>query len=201
MKKSFFKLFRSRMRGLWFFFWGHVFAFLYYDKKYLKGKHFVGKMHGFNSIGWRWVTIDGFMRLLTRENITSKFPVNSNTRIVSPENIVFDNDDLNNFQSTGCYFQAIGKIKIGKGTYIAQNVGIITSNHVFSDLDEHQPPQDVVIGEKCWIGMNSVILPGVILGNNTVVGAGSIVTKSFTKGKCVIAGNPAKEIRKLDVNK
>ena len=45
--------------------------------------------------------------------------------------------------------------------------------------------------------MNSVILPGVILGDNTVVGAGSVVTHSFEKGKVVIAGNPAKIIKEL----
>ena len=49
--------------------------------------------------------------------------------------------------------------------------------------------------KNCWIGFNAVILPGVILGDNTIVGAGSIVTKSFESGHCVIAGNPAKIIK------
>ncbi len=59
---------------------------------------------------------------------------------------------------------------------------------------------DVNIGEKCWIGMNSVILPGVTLGTNTIVGADSIVTKSFPEGFCVIAGNPAKIIKAIKNN-
>jgi acetyltransferase-like isoleucine patch superfamily enzyme len=46
--------------------------------------------------------------------------------------------------------------------------------------------------------MNSVIHPGDKLGPHTTVGAGSIVTKSFEDGYCVIAGNPAKLIKKLD---
>ena len=45
--------------------------------------------------------------------------------------------------------------------------------------------------------MNSIILPGVKLGDKTIVGAGSIVTKSFEEGNCVIVGNPAKIIKKL----
>lgn len=77
------------------------------------------------------------------------------------------------------------------------NVGIIAANHDFYDLDSHQPGQDVVLGEKCWIGMNSVLLPGVVLGTHTIVGAGSVVTKSFPCGNCIIAGNPAKKIKDL----
>ena len=46
--------------------------------------------------------------------------------------------------------------------------------------------------------MNSVILPNVILGDFTIVGAGSVVTKSFRDGYCIIAGNPAKIIKKLN---
>ena len=97
----------------------------------------------------------------------------------------------------GNYFQAIGKITIGHGTYIAPNVGLITANHDLTNLDIHLEPKPIVLGEKCWIGMNSVILPGVTLGEGTIVGAGSVVTKSFLEGHCVIAGNPAKKIRDL----
>ena len=43
-----------------------------------------------------------------------------------------------------------------------------------------------------------MILPGITLGDNTIVGAGSVVTKSFPEGNCIIAGNPAKKIRDLD---
>jgi len=46
--------------------------------------------------------------------------------------------------------------------------------------------------------MNSIILPGVLLGEKTIVGAGSVVTKSFPDGNCIVAGNPAKVIRNLN---
>ena len=54
----------------------------------------------------------------------------------------------------------------------------------------------VILRKGCWIGANSIILPGVEIGENSVVGAGSIVTKSFPKG-VVIAGNPAKLIKEI----
>lgn len=46
--------------------------------------------------------------------------------------------------------------------------------------------------------MHSIILPGVVLGDHTIVGAGSVVTHSFPEGYCILAGNPAKIVRKLD---
>jgi acetyltransferase-like isoleucine patch superfamily enzyme len=97
----------------------------------------------------------------------------------------------------GCYIQAINGIKIGDYTQIAANVGLISSNHSVVDNRGHVEATPIVIGEYCWIGMNSVILPEVQLGDFTIVGAGSIVTKSFIEGYCVIAGNPAKKIRDL----
>ena len=128
------------------------------------------------------------------------FPVSFRSRISNWENIVFDIEDLGVFQNGGCYFQAAADahIYIGKGTCIAANVGIITANHDLHDLTKAAPGKDVRLGEKCWIGMNSTILPGVTLGDHTIVGAGSVVTKSFPEGHCVIAGNPAKIIRMLD---
>lgn len=101
------------------------------------------------------------------------------------------------FQVPGTYFQNFkGHITIGKGSYIEQNVGIITANHGFANLDAHEAGRDVSIGKNCWVGMNAVILPGVALGNRTVVAAGAVVTKSFNDGYVVIAGVPAKIIKK-----
>lgn len=77
------------------------------------------------------------------------------------------------------------------------NVGILSSNHDLYNRDKNIP-EPVVIGDYCWIGMNSLILPGVTLGPSTIVGGGSIVTHSFPDGYVVIAGNPAKVIKTLD---
>lgn len=186
------------IKGACFYFWGHIFAFFLYDKKYLKGKWFEGKMNGLCSYGWRWVVEDTIGNFFLRKNSKAPWPISPRIEVALPENIEFHPDCLNNFQGFGNYYQAFGKITIGKGTWIAGNVGIITSNHKIGDLDQHDEPKPVTIGNDCWIGMNSVILPGVILGDYTVVGAGSVVTKSFEKGNCVLAGNPAKVIKYIN---
>lgn len=92
------------------------------------------------------------------------------------------------------YIQSFHDIELGKGVWIASGVSIIASNHKIGNPDEHEPMKKVAIGDYCWIGANAVILPGVQLGPKTVVGAGSIVTKSFPEGHCVVAGNPAKKL-------
>lgn len=126
------------------------------------------------------------------------WPIGKAVTITNWKNIQFDPDSLNVFQSPGCYFQAIdGKINIGKNVHIAPNVGIVTTNHDLNDLKRHTEGKDVIIGENCWIGMNSVILPGVVLAPHTVVGAGSVVTKTVSDGDCIIAGSPARMIRKI----
>ena len=98
----------------------------------------------------------------------------------------------------GCYIHAVNKIYIGDYTFIAPNVGIMSGNHDLKDLRLQTVNEPVRIGSYCWLGMQTMILPGVTLGDFTIVGAGAIVTKSFEEGYCVIAGNPAKIIKKLD---
>lgn len=106
--------------------------------------------------------------------------------------------DTNPGYEKGCYIQAINSIYIDDYTQIANNVGLISSNHDLYDLRRNIPTQPIRIGKYCWLGMGVIILPEVELGDFTIVGAGSVVTKSFPEGHCVIAGNPAKVIRRLN---
>lgn len=132
-------------------------------------------------------------------NKEAKWPVCRECHCVLPQNIQFHPDDLNNFQSFGIYFQAFAPIHIGRGTYIAPNVGLITQNHDITDPSRRSEAKPIIIGEQCWIGMNAVLLPGVVLGQHTVVGAGSVVTKSFPEGNVVIGGNPARVLKTISV--
>ena len=170
---------------------------IFYKKKYLRGKEF--KKYQYSN-GWRYVMENFFVQKILGYQRHIPFPCSYRMQVMNWENIHFDVDDITNFQKCGSYFQAASDahIYIGKGTHIAANVGIITANHDLNDLTKAAPGKDVRIGDNSWIGMNSVILPGVELGEHTIVGAGSVVTKSFPDGHCVIAGNPAKVIRFLN---
>mgnify|MGYP001852697045 CR=1 FL=1 len=185
------------IRGFFYFVMGNILGRIFYEKKYLKTKWFKSRGCGVMAPGWKWICVDFLGR---KYNPGVPWPCSPHIRVGNYKNIHFDPEDINNFQGFGNYFQTLedGNIYIGKGTWIAMNVGIITTNHNLRNPDIHQKSKDVVIGEHCWIGMNSMILPGVVLGNHTVVGAGSVVTKSFLNGNCLIAGNPARLIKQLD---
>lgn len=165
---------------------------LIYDKKYLHGYFFDIKR-----IGWYWCFM-GLPSRLWGVNRHIPWPINPHSIISNYRNIKFNMDNLNIFQTPGCYWQNHGgKIIIENGCWIAPNVGLITTNHDVYNLNQHVEGKDIILKQKCWIGMNAVILPGVTLGPQTIVGAGSVVTHSFPNGHCIIAGVPAKVIRYL----
>lgn len=167
---------------------------LFFDGRYLTGFWFDDR-----KIGWMWVLKGIWFQRILGINRGVPVPITPTATVPNFSGIVLGKDNLNNFQSPGIYLQSFSaKIYIGDRCYIGPNVGIITANHDAADASTHLPGKDVVIGNRCWIGMNSVILPGVRLGDGTVVGAGSVVTKSFEQGYQVIAGNPAKVIRQIE---
>lgn len=95
--------------------------------------------------------------------------------------------------SGGCYLQGINSIEIGDDTIFAPGVKIISANHKPGRQDAWEEAPPIQIGKSCWIAANAVILPGVILGDNIVVGAGAVVNKSFPQNSKLI-GVPAKKI-------
>lgn len=125
--------------------------------------------------------------------------IDRNSEVTHPQNI-YVGINSNAGTRPGCYLQGKGGIKIGNYMHFASNIGVINGNHgLYNHLVYDN--KEVCIDDYCWIGMNVVILPGVHLGPRTVVGAGSMVTKSFPDGYCVIGGNPAKLIKELDKEK
>ena len=91
-------------------------------------------------------------------------------------------------------------INIGSDTMIGPNVTIITASHPLDATQRRnkaQFNQPVNIGENVWIGANVTIFPGVTIGDNTVIGAGSIVTKNIP-ANVLAYGTPCKEIKKIN---
>ena len=79
-------------------------------------------------------------------------------------------------------------IHVGAYTHVAFDAWILSHDMT------RRMKVDTYIGENCFIGGRSVILPGVRIGNSCIVGAGSVVTKSVPDN-CIVAGNPARVIR------
>lgn len=105
----------------------------------------------------------------------------------------------NLFVNYNCTFIDVAKVKIGGNCFIAPNVSIYTAGHPIHTVSRnsmYEYGKEVTIGDNCWIGGNSVICPGVHIGNNVVIGAGSIVTKDIPD-MVVAAGNPCRIIKKI----
>lgn len=148
-------------------------------------------------VGINFYIADFFHRKILRQNSDTKWAVHYTSTIHFPNKIsrginVYPGD------SPGNYIEASNGVIIGDYTNIGPNVGIISANHNVIDNSRVVVTTPVRIGKFCWIGMNAVILPGVVLGDFTVVGAGTVVSKSFPDGYCVLGGAPAQIINYLD---
>ena len=90
-----------------------------------------------------------------------------------------------------------GHLHVGRGCWFSGDVKFIQCNHDIDDPDVILPYEDIVVGDHCWFGANVVVLPGVILGDHTVVAAGAVVTRSFPEGYVVLGGIPAEVIKRV----
>lgn len=97
-----------------------------------------------------------------------------------------------------CNFVDDGQITIGERVMFGPAVTIATVGHPINPkMREYMYTDPVTIGNDCWIGGNVTICPGVTIGDNTVIGAGSVVTKDIP-ANCVAAGNPCRVIREIN---
>lgn len=103
----------------------------------------------------------------------------------------------------GCYITANkdNPLIIGDYSLISCNVVMPGYNHDEYDIYKSKGKGGITIGKYCIVSANSMIFSGVVLGDHTIVAGGSVVTKSFPDGFCIIAGNPAKIIKKIDPSK
>lgn len=104
----------------------------------------------------------------------------------------------NVFINSGCHFQDQGGITISDGVLIGHHVVLATLNHDFSpEKRSTLHPAPIVIGKNVWIGSNATVVPGVTIGNGSIVAAGAVVTKNVPEN-VVVGGVPAKIIKRLD---
>lgn len=84
-------------------------------------------------------------------------------------------------------------IHIGDNTWILRNATVLAHDYC-QGSDGSGKRFETFIGKNCVIGVNSIILPGISIGDHCIVAAGAVVTKS-TPNNCIVAGNPAKVIK------
>ena len=102
--------------------------------------------------------------------------------------------------NVNCNFIDDGEIHIGDSVMFGPAVTIATVGHPINpQMREYMYCDPVSIGNNCWIGAGVVICPGVTIGENTVIVAGSIVTKDIPSN-VVAAGNPCKVIRDINAH-
>ena len=101
----------------------------------------------------------------------------------------------------GLHNTIIGPVTIGSHVNFAQGITVTALNHIFEETNKRIDEQgvsthQVVIGDDIWIGTNAVVLPGVTIGNHSVVAAGAVVTKDVPPHS-LVAGVPAKVIKQI----
>ncbi len=105
----------------------------------------------------------------------------------------------NFFANYNCTILDVAKVKIGDNVLFAPNVAVYTAGHPLHPVmrqSEYEYGIGIEIGDNVWIGGNAVILPGVKIGSNSVIAAGSVVTKDIPNW-VVAGGNPCRVIRKI----
>ena len=131
-----------------------------------------------------------------------KVRIYPNSRIESLGGVIHIGDNVSIGQNL--HLISCRDVQIGENTTISANAFISDVDHEYEDIDVHVMEQPLVkkttiIGMNCFIGYGAVIRAGTKLGRQCIVGANSVVKGEFPD-YCVIAGNPAKIIKKYDVD-
>ena len=105
----------------------------------------------------------------------------------------------NFYANYNCTILDVAKVKIGDNCQFAPNVAIYTAGHPihpYSRNSLYEYGKEITIGDNVWIGGNTIVCPGGHIGDNVVIGAGSVVTKDIPSWS-VAVGNPCRVIRKI----
>ena len=105
----------------------------------------------------------------------------------------------NFFANYNCMIIDVAKVTIGENCMMAPNVAIYTAGHPIHPAARNSAYEygiEVPIGDNVWLGGNTVVVPGVHIGSNVVIGAGSVVTKDIPDWS-VAVGNPCRVVKKI----
>lgn len=103
------------------------------------------------------------------------------------------------FANSNCFFMDDAKITFGDHVFIGPNCAFYTAQHPIHPVQRNRKIEQALpisVGNNVWFGGNCVVLPGVNIGSNTVIGAGSIVTKDIPDN-VVAVGNPCRVLRSI----
>lgn len=138
------------------------------------------------------------------EIITKLFPnIGKNITILQPVYTDYGYNTFigdNSFINHNVYFMDGGKITIGKFAFIGPNCGFYTATHAILPEERNQgleKAKPITIGDNVWIGGHVSILPGISIGDNSIIGAGSVVTSDIPSN-VIAVGNPCKVLREIN---
>lgn len=101
------------------------------------------------------------------------------------------------FINYGASITAYQQVKIGRHCLLGHHLRIVDRNeHGIKQRDMAPPAAPVIIEDHVWIGAHTIILPGVCIGHNSAIGAGSVVTRDIP-ANCLAVGNPARVLRQI----
>ena len=169
-------------------------VFNVYDPELVKERQYARQLvERFNALGEMNSTASNTVIRQLFGHVGEKCEVHPQFKCDYGYNIYVDDDFFANYD---CVMLDVSPIRIGKHCLLGPRVQIYTVNHPLDPRlrrnGAYGQSKDVTIGDDAWIGGGAIICPGVTLGN--IVGAGSVVTKSFGDN-VVIAGNPARIIK------
>ena len=153
-------------------------------------KLFYPKAQGIHFVYLAYVFIP---QKILRINGGVPWPVHFTSRVLYHQNISVGNRTAPGLNSN-CYIQGRNGIELGHNVRIGPGVGLISANHDIDDYDRWPLCKSLKVGDNVWIGMNTVVLPGVQIGDNVVIGANSVVNRNIPSNS-IAAGGPCRVIR------
>jgi acetyltransferase-like isoleucine patch superfamily enzyme len=130
---------------------------------------------------------------ILRINGRVPWPVHFTSRVLYYKKITIGNRSAPGL-SPNCYIQGRNGIIVGHNVRIGPGVGLISANHDLNDYDKWPVCRPIRIGNNVWIGMNTVVLPGIEIGDNVAIGANAVVNQNIPSNSIAV-GNPCRVIK------